>query len=304
MRLIYYSVAFTASGKYERQWYQSIRSLRSHNGEIPVYLFAFDMVTPELLHEASRRNVVVFPLGDYRQWLGKKHHQGAVLAQYPTLHQLLVSADLQIEGLSQILYVDCDTYFFSDPEALFDIYCSNDWYAREVPGSRLCPNGPTENVDEQQISRIAAQEGLNPVPAYNTGVCLLNRGLWTKFAKLSDYYFDCAWRLMVGMQHKDYDPGPLARQLRQNVLNAANAEDHERALPYPSNNWWILDEIACLLTLGKIEGLTQAVLGRDLVTQGLEFVSALNHGKLPILSHYFSCNQDDFFAHVPPIQPY
>ena len=41
MNLVYYSMASDGSGRCERQWTQSIRSLRRYNPSIPVHLFVY-----------------------------------------------------------------------------------------------------------------------------------------------------------------------------------------------------------------------------------------------------------------------
>ena len=312
MRLIYYAVAFTPDGKYDRQWIQSIRSLRSHNGNIPVHLFVFNGISEVVSREAERWQVLVRPLGPYLDWMkSRPHPHGLVLASYPTLHNLLVLTQADARNFSQVLYVDCDTFFFQDPERLFAECSVSDWYAREIPGSSLSQEGLTSNIDEQLIAQIASREGLHETGPFNTGVCLLNRDMAMKCVNLEAVFLDFAWRLIAGMLCEQFEAYNTKSQLAKSVMalrklrapaqGAATASDLARSLPYPSDNWWILDEIAWMLALGRIGGLSQRAFGVNQVTQGTEFVGAVTNRKLPVVAHYFSCNEEDFFRCVTPI---
>jgi hypothetical protein len=314
LRLIYYSVAFTPDGKYDRQWIQSIRSLRSHNANIPVYLFVFNDISDAVSREAERWQVLVRPLGPYLDWMkSRPHPRAVVLANYPTLHNLIVLTQADARNFSQVLYVDCDTFFFQDPERLFDECSVSDWYAREIPGSRLSKDGLTSNIDENLVTQITTREGLHETGPFNTGVCLLNRDMSMKCVNLQAVFLDFAWRLMAGMlrdQFEAYDTkSRLAesvmalRKLRAPVQGAATTNDLARSLPYPSDNWWILDEIAWMLALGQIDGLSQCTFGVNQVAQGTEFIGAARSQALPVAVHYFSCNEEEFFRCVTPIGP-
>ena len=133
----------------------SIRSLRSYNAAIPVTLFVFNGISETVHQEAEAQRVMVIPLGGYREWLERYHPHGAALALYPTLHKFLALTEADTTGLTQALYVDCDTFFYSDPELLFESCDRVHWCAREELRSRLCPMGydPT-NIDEDLIEEI------------------------------------------------------------------------------------------------------------------------------------------------------
>lgn len=314
MRLIYYSVVFTADGKYDRQWIHSIRSLRSHNQEIPVALFVLDQVSDSVAREAQRHHVEIVSLGSQREWLrGRPHPRAELLASYPTLHNLLVLTTSDVRDVTQALYVDCDTFFFRDPQLLFEQCCQHEWYAREIPGSRLSATGSTRNLDEMLFDAIAGMEGLHRTAAFNTGVCLLNRAVWNKLAALEDVLLDYAWRLLVGMhcrkstliQGKVWQaPGLRAatadnqERLRALVVSAATSTDIERALPYPSDNWWILDEVAWMLAAGRVDSLSQGLFTTHQVALGNEYASIGGSESLPIMAHYFSHYETEFFEHI------
>ena len=315
MRLIYYAVALTQDGKYARQWSQSIRSLRRFNSHIGVRLFVFNDLSESLTREAAYWRVDIKRLGGYETWMSDRAHPHAgLLAFYPTLHKFLVLGETDMSAYSQVLYVDCDTYFFHDPELLFDRCRCSHWYAREIPGSRLSSSGITSNINERLISEIVKHEGLGETQTLNAGLCLLNHGIWTNFLDGEAVFLDFAWRLivgMVGLVGSPFDPrgwrspttkmrsgseGHLSR-LTSLVLKDAAEKDFDKALPYPSDNWWILDEIAIVFTLGTVTGLTQTVLTKESVMQGNEFLPSNSENFVdPIVAHYFSTFESEFFS--------
>ena len=301
MRLIYYSLARSDNPKYDEQWVQSVRSLRARNPSIAVTLLVFNGASGLVRSEAERWRVHLIELGGYRDWIQKYHQHGHVLALYPTLHKFMVLSELDPNGLSQALYVDCDTFFFEDPEILFDMFGGCHWSARESPTSRLCPYGYDPiNINEELIEQIVSREELNWVVPFNAGVCLLNHRIWETFKDLRTTYFDNAWRLMVG-RHCLGSSGSDDCHVRDAVLRTAGQEDISRAIPYPSSNFWILDEITLWLNLGRVGNFAQTVLDRERVMQGWESIHAVQQGRQPTVAHYFSCFQQDFFQHVPRI---
>jgi hypothetical protein len=316
MRLIYYSAAFTTDGKYDRQWIQSIRSLRVHNSTITVYFFVFDHVSDTVRREAERCKVTLHIMGPYRDWM-KRRADADALSRYRTLHKLLVPSEVSLQGVSQILYVDCDTFFFDDPNRLFEKYSKYDWCSREIPGSRLSPHGVTANINEALIAELVSIEGLQRRMPFNTGVCLLNNEMWSALARIEATFLDFAWRLVVGMfierrirKNEEVLQPPTLRgaatnrelnELRMQVLQNASQRDTSRALPYPSDNWWVLDEIAWLLALGRVGGVSQAVFSPADVAQGDESLEAAINQAYPLVAHYFSHFEKDFFRVVPSI---
>jgi hypothetical protein len=314
MRLIYYSAALTTDGKYDRQWIQSIRSLRFHNSTIAVYFFVFDHVSDSIRREAERCKVTLHCMGSYRDWIKRRAVTDA-LSRYRTLHKLLVLSEVDLQGVSQVLYVDCDTFFFDDPNRLFEKYNKDDWCSREIPGSRLSPHGVTANINEELIAELVSIEDLQKRTPFNTGVCLLNNEMWLALARIEATFFDFAWRLIVGMfieiripQKEEVFAPPTLRgaatnrelnELRKQVLQIASQYDISRALPYPSDNWWVLDEIAWLFALGRIEGVSQAVFSPVHVAQGDESLATAISQAHPLVAHYFSHFEKEFFRVVP-----
>lgn len=302
MRLVYYSLAHLPHDSREQQWIQSIRSLRLHNRSIPVWLFLFNGASRELLSEAERWDVHVQVLGDYGEFLQQVHPQGRILAFYPTFHKFLVLANLPQEDLKQALYLDCDTFFFADVNLLFDRYAVHDLYAREEPSSlRSELSYNPSHVNELLLRSIARREGLRSIPPFNSGVCLLNHGAWRSVVGLRDTYLDLVWRLLCGRELNQDDDGKHDTAVRQAVTDAIAEVDRLRALPYPSANHWIIEQIALWLALGRLPRLSLGTLSRTDVPQGGEFEAALASGHRCVLAHYFTGVEEFFFAAVPAI---
>lgn len=297
MNLVYYSLSRSGNGKYDRQWIESVQSLRRHNRELPVCLLVYDEISDDIVQEAVRSDVMVAFLGDYRDCLCRTSIHGSALSLYPTLHKFISLRELDTSDCSQILYVDCDTFFFDDPGILFALYNECDWYAREAPTSRRCPHGyDPRNIDEAVLDSIVWHEGLLPISPFNAGVCLLNHGVWRRFDEVTARYLDNVWRLLVG-RHQ-CSPDGSDGHIRSAVLAFATDFDRRRALPYPSGNFWIADEIALWLTLGGMDDISQGFLSWDYVVQGEEFDDASPAGSRRVLAHYFSAFQDRFFSYL------
>jgi len=297
VRLVYYSLANTADAGWERQWIRSIRSLRRHNTTIPVWLLVFNGASPRLLEEARRQAVTVQYLGEYRDYLDRIHVRGSVLALYPTFHKFLALRHVPVRHAAQILYVDCDTFFFDDVGRLFDAYTRADWYAREEPMSRRSRYGYNpSHVDEEMLAAIASREAIRAIAPFNSGVCVLNNQVWRRLDRIRVTLLDVAWRLLAGRellanQAVAHDPS-----IQRAALDAANELDRARMLPYPSTNTWIIEQIALWLALGHLPRLSLGLLSPHCVAQGAEFREPAFANRPPIVAHYYSVLEDEFFS--------
>ena len=199
----------------------------------------------------------------------------AALVRYPLLHKFLNLRELAATGAAQVLCCDCDTVFFDDVAALFDRYGGPDLVAREeVHSSRSAYGVDREFIDEPLLARLAASEGGTPVAPFNLGVVLLNNGVARRMAGLDALFVDYAWRLVCWMaQHPADGPAAAFGEFRgaAAALGAAGPADLARALPYPSVNRWILDEVALWLALGHVPGLRTADFDPRDVAQNGEF---------------------------------
>jgi hypothetical protein len=302
MRLVYYSLATFPQDSREQQWIQSIRSLRKYNQSISVCLLLFNGGSNELQREAERHGVHVQLLGEYGRFLESAHPRGSVLALYPTFHKFLALESLPLQGLTQLLYLDCDTFFFDDVNLLFDHYATHDWYAREEYMSLRSPLGyDPKHIDEQLLQYIARSENLSYVPPFNSGVCLLNHGLWLRLQELSKTYLELAWRLLCGRVLSAHEYGQHDLRIRQIVSDEVTDADRSQALPYPSANDWIIEQIALWLALGKLPHLSLGSFSSVEVCQGEEFENVLGSQQRCVLAHYYTGMERQFFSRVPAI---
>lgn len=225
------------------------------------------------------------------------------MAYYPTLHKFLALGLRPAGDFGQILYLDCDTFFLGDVEVLFELYQENDFYARE---ERFGP----EHLDEGALAWLRQRESLQPVMPFNSGVCLMNHGIWNRFEQLETTFLDTTWRLLAGFHLAGDETSPFDPDLRAAVNEAANLFDRARALSYPSRNHWIIEQIGWWLALGHLPRFSQGWLSRNRVAQSSEYPDASRPDLHPVLAHYFSNNQAGFFAELGrlhgadfPLQP-
>jgi hypothetical protein len=265
-------------------------------------LFLFNGASAELLREAKHQNVRVLDLGSYHEFLRRLHPRGSVLALYPTFHKFLQLGHTPLADIEQGLYLDCDTFFFDDVDRLFERYSAHHWYAREEPSSRLShfDYDPT-HVDEDLLEQIARSERLRRVLPFNSGVCLLNHQIWREWERLRVPYLDLAWRLLCGRELRGHDaPLDHDREVRDAVLASITNSDRACALPYPSQNTWIIEQISLWLALGRLQDFSLGTFAQSDVAQGSEFYDMLESDQRCVLAHYYSA-KEDFFEVVPRI---
>ena len=303
-RLVYYSLAAVGSVACERQWVQSIRSLRRFNGDVPVFLFVYGSLAAETLAEASRHGVHVVHGGEYAGCFARLPWAAAqALVRNPTLHKVPSLRLCPTEAVGQVLFLDCDTFFFDDVDRLFDRYQGHHFYAREEPGSSRSHHGyDRAYLDEAVLHQMARGEGLRPIPPYNSGVFMLNGGAWDHLRALADDFLAYAWRLLVGQEFASPLGAAPEEPVSTLIRRHADEKDRRSRLTYPSSNAWILDEVALWLTLGRIPGLTHGVLDRADVVQNGEAVEMSRGGPgRPIVAHYYSGWEERFFSQVAPL---
>jgi hypothetical protein len=300
VNIVYYSLVVTPVATCQWQWIQSIKSLRLYNRTIPVYLFIYGAVDSQVLVEADRHNVRLVQLGAYSGcFRGVAGNRAAALSSYPTLHKFLSLASLPPKAPSQILFLDCDTYFFGNVDNLFSHYHTCQWYAREEPFSQRSTFGyDPGRLDETMLAQLFQAENLTPVAPYNSGVCILNHGIWKELVDLRDDFLNYAWRLMVGIHQDQHPRAKLTEMQAELVEESATELDRKSALRYPSSNFWILDQVALWLTLGKIPSFSHDYLSKKDAIQNGEY-SDTSPSTRRIVAHYYSVCQDEFFSKYP-----
>jgi hypothetical protein len=294
MVAVYYSLAADPSGTREWQWARSVESLRRYNRDVNLVLVLYGGARNEVMEIADRAGVQIIAMGEFAEALGDiPPHWREALSAFPTLHKLLSLRGLHSFGMpDRIIYLDCDTFLFGDVTHLArDGQC--DWYAREEVNSSRSHHGyDPRYLDEQALAAIAHSQGLVRVPPYNTGIMILGAGLAQTLLTLLDEFIWYAWRLLAGICL--WSPHLLGDHPVGGVVRATcGAGDRRLALPYPSSNPWIFEEIATWLTLGRIPGLSHDVLQRTEAAQGEEY-SGWPQGL--IVAHYYTAGQHRFFA--------
>jgi hypothetical protein len=298
-RTIYYSLVEQERAPHARQWIQSIASLRRFNRDIPVRLFVFGQVGDEIRDAADRYRASVTQCGRYEGHIrGLSPAKARAVSLNPRLHKHLVLSYFNEQNLSQLMYLDCDTYFLDDVTRLFDHYSTAQWYARE-----------DRYVDERIFARLATSEEACPVPTYNSGVIVLNRPGWQTLSLQDRTLVGYVWRLLVGLYMGTERDVALDLLQQRAIAEALTPEDASQRIDIPAKYSWIVGQIACWLTLGKVPELARDSIGTKHVLQGPEFYHAGMPGYDPVLIHYFSCWQRSFFdwlqaRECPPAHSY
>lgn len=193
--------------------------------------------------------------------------------------------------------------FFSSASNLFDRYRDADLYAREEPFCRRSIHGYNPScVDEDAIAELRVPEGLSAVPPFNTGVCLFTREMADAITMIVPRYFDYLFRFLTRFH---LHPLPEAAT----VTGSTKMDDRflrpaaGQALPYPSKNRWIVDQVALWLALGRFTSLRYDDLAPTHVWQGAEFQQMSAARPFPILCHYFGGNTMQFFDRLQRLSP-
>jgi hypothetical protein len=297
LQSVYYSLATGHDSYCHGQWVQSIRSLRKYNDRIRVDLMIYNNISSIVVEEARRWGVNVHLLGNYTNYIAMLHNRSQALCTYPTLHKWLSLMHIP-DDATQVLYLDCDTFFFSDVAKLFSRHSIKDFYAREeVKSKRSYMPYNSSYLDEEGLATTAAMLGISFVEPFNTGVVMWNRGSWKNVNALRHCYLDYCWRLMVGRHLTNISPLEYELPVRHSVLSLMGEKDWATAIPYPSSNPWLLDEVALWLTLGQTS-MQQGYFDPETVTQSREYIRPIDSR---VVSHYFGAQEIPFFSIFPPI---
>jgi hypothetical protein len=297
-RLVSYSLAGYEPRRAEHayQFEISVSSLRASNTRIPVVLFSYGQLAPEIATLCNRFGVMVAEQGTYRHRLaGMSPNSADAMALYPLLHKNLNFAELAAAGAGQVLCCDLDTIFRFDVDALFERYAGPDVVAREEVYSRRSIHGVDNAfIDEPLLNRLAVHLGRAVIPPFNLGAVLYNNGVVARLTGVMATFVDDAWRLMSGLTVCGFPNSDVAGSASfpwmTDVRRFVSDRDRQRALPFPSNNGWIIDEVAWWLTLGSVPGLTRADFAPRDVAQNGEMLGTPLDRSTWALCHYYSHN--------------
>jgi len=302
-RLVCYSVSFVNGDTQSLlgQIAGSLASLRRFNRSVAVVVFCYGDAPPRLARLCAEYDGLLQLQGDYARRLYDLSPRGwSILASYPVLHKFLNHAWLAATSARQVLYCDCDTVFRADVAPLFDAYPEPDIVAREEVHSSRSPHGPNPGfLDEPALNLVAASLGVTAVPPFNSGVVLMNHRIWEQLATLDSWFIQCAWQLILGMSvHPDRTMSSEFGTVEgfAEARRLASPEQLARALPFPSTNQWILEEVATWLALGALPALQTADFSPADVAQNGEFTATPPADASWTVCHYYSGNSDTIAA--------
>lgn len=296
MRIVTYSLSVTGPPQatdYHEELINSVKSLRTHNRVVPVHVFLYGEHPSAFLTELEDEQVTVHQMGSYSDAVRRIRPRGfRTLERYPVLHKWMNFHKLASLGPSQVLQIDCDTFFFDDVEILFDRYSDCHFYGREEPASKASHYGYfPDYLNEDKLFALARREGAKQVNPYNIGVSVLNHGLWNEIAKRTEMFLSYVFRFAAGMARNPETRGKLWPELAQVVMVDLLEQTDVEDLPFPSSNLWILDQVALWLTMGHVPGFTHGHISRDHVLQGGETSEAK-----VVVHHYFGVDKRAFLS--------
>lgn len=298
MRIVTYSLSVNGPPQktdYHEQLWHSVKSLRQYNRVVPVHVFLYGEHPRDFVSELEREAVTVQPMGSYLDAIRRLRPRAfRTLVRYPVLHKWMNFHKLAALSPTQVMQMDCDTFFFDDVEILFERYSDRHYYGREEPMSRASPYGYDPNyLDEDKLFALAQQERALPMSPCNIGISVLNHGLWSEVAKRAEMFLNYAFRFIACMGRNPQTVGRLWPELAEVVMLDLIEQPDVGELPFPSSNLWILDQVSLWLTLGHVPGLTHGHLSRDHVLQGGE---QGENGNTKVVHHYFGVDKTAFLS--------
>ena len=297
MDAVFYSIAFGGSEIAPVQLVRSVQSLRYFDRNTRVFVFLFGEAPDGFREALARLDAVVRPLGDYLTYISSKEPARAELvALDPKIHRWLVLEESELSACSRLLYIDSDTFFFAPATQIFERYRETDFYAREEPFcSRSSLGYDPAYIDEKALLELRLRDGLCVVPPFNTGVCLFTSGIATAITSALPQYFDYLFRFLSWFHHHPLPQKVMASTSIRAVYDPRFRADPARALPYPSSNRWIVDQVAMWLALGQYRNFSYADLKPSDVWQGAEYRQMLSGARRPLLCHSYGSNTAAFF---------
>jgi hypothetical protein len=274
----------------ESQLVRSVTSLRAHNQTIPVAVYWLGPLAQSLQQQLARLDIEVRRRESYGKLMNDFPH-GDLLAQYPFFHKYLVLEDEA--SCSQLLLIDCDTFFLGDVQLLFERYCEADIYGCPEAGSK---RGnilyDSEYLDEEALWETASKLGARGIAPFNCGALMFSRATLVQMPNLARLTVELSLRLMawIAMNATPELNRPELTELRSRLHLKDGKTAEIESIPYPSSNHWIVEEVAFWLAVGMLPDLTTADFdSRDVALGGDVILKSRAQSKW-ILGHYFSSN--------------
>jgi hypothetical protein len=292
MKIVTYSLSSTGPPQttdYHQQLFSSVKSLRAHNRVVSIHVFLYGEHPHLFITTLEGEGVTVHRMGAYEDAIRRYRPRAfRTLARYPVLHKWMNFHKLAALAPSQILQIDCDTYFFDDVDILFNRYSDCHFYGREEPSSKASHFGYDPHyLDEDKLFALARREGATPMNPYNIGISMLNHGLWNELAKRMEEFLGYVFRFAASMARNPETREQLWSELAEVVMIDLLEQPNVSELPFPSSNVWIIEQVALWLTLGHVPGLTHGHLAREHVRQGSEY----DEYETTVVHHYFGMDK-------------
>ena len=293
-RLVCYSVTNCGEGPHLEQLLRSAASLRQYNPNIPVWVFVYGDLPSAVAALLEADHICVKPVGAYIASLRNLSPHAEVLSSYGVLCKYLSLAELADVDVSQLLSVDCDTFFFDDVSKLFERYAECECYGREEPYSPYCAHSDAAYLDPAALAALLKSEALREVPTLNAGALLLNRGLHRRVAPMLGFMLDYASRLMMWLRLHHGGALPYKTPECDRGDPVGLAKPPHPPLPFPSSNVWIVDEVAFWMMLGRLPEVSCGIFAWHDFLQGQEFLSTSRELTPALGCHYLGVNEGVF----------
>jgi hypothetical protein len=226
-KLIFYAVDSSALHLYLARL--SLQSLRRRNPVIPVKVFLFGMKDAAIRRKLEKLGAEVISLPKERKSSDR-----------------LPSTFLKWQALEHVdseraLFVDADTWFFDDPEGLFERFGRKDFCAREEYGTRpgagfqLLGNYVLKpQIHPKKFKAISVMLDFKQKPIFNTGVMVFNHGFAARM-------------------------GERLNEMRDLLRFFAR-----KPAFYPAENPHIIDEVVSSIVFGRLDKFSYAKIPKEI----------------------------------------
>lgn len=265
-----------------RQIRQSFSSLRETNSKIEVCLFSFDRENPILDKICRQYSVFLRQMGQVEnlfQNYDKRIRE--IWGKYSYSHKWISLALSREMDVDSILLVDADTWFFKDPEDIFERY------EEEAIGTPFLRKSASE-MRKSNIRDLCRQcEDFFNVPHVETNlirssVLLMNKEGLGKYCDHFDYFHETLWKLIS-----------FIKNLRENGdYSQNNCRNVDKIIHM---GFYHIEELAAAVYLSYLK-IKMNYLDISDVWQGSDFfLNGPGKNLLPVMVHYTNRHTRFFF---------